>query len=47
MGNNTIFGRVYKSYYFEGIETFKYRWIRCIEVEGKYIEKQKPIFKNK
>ena len=32
-------GGLVKSYYLEGIEKLKDRWIRCIELQGEYIEK--------
>ena len=33
------FGGFDKSYYSEGIEKFKDRWTRCIELKGEYIDK--------
>ena len=38
MGNDGHFADLDKSYYKRGINMLKYRWTKCIELKGDYVE---------
>lgn len=44
---NAYFSELPKSYYLEGIKKLEYRWTKCIELKGDYVEKYNEIYTKK
>jgi hypothetical protein len=40
---NEFFEDQNREFYFEGLNKLEHRWAKCINVEGEYIEKARPL----